>query len=90
MLHPQADQFLLVPIVPHLSLPYPLVLPPEACLKLSVGNMHRAILSIDGHISLPMEGGSGVTVKKSRAKTRFLRLGAGNSFYSSLEQKLRG
>jgi NAD+ kinase len=90
VLHPQANHFLLVPIVPHLSLGHSLVLSSEAVVKLKVGAIHKAILSIDGHISLPLEGGDTIAIKRSQVKTRFLRISPRASFYSTLEQKLRG
>ena len=90
ILHPQAQQFLLVPIVPHLSLNNALVLPPEAIVNLRVGAIHKAVLSVDGHISLPLAGGDSITVKHSRLKTSFLRTGPGDSFYTTLDQKLKG
>jgi NAD+ kinase len=90
ILHPQARQSLLVPIVPHLSLDSTLVLPPKAIVKLRVGTIHKAVLSIDGHISLPLAGGDSVKIKHSHRKTRFLRSSPADSFYSKLEQKLKG
>ncbi|MFH1663121.1 MAG: NAD(+)/NADH kinase [Chloroflexota bacterium] len=90
ILHPQALQFLLAPIVPHLSLGNTLVLPPEAIIKLRVGTIHKAVLSVDGHISLPLAGGDGITVKHSKVTTRFLRTSPRDSFYATLEQKLKG
>ncbi len=90
ILHPQAPQFLLVPIAPHLSPSNALVLPPEAIVKLRVSAIHKAVLSIDGHISLPLAGGDGITVKHSKVITRFLRTGPRDSFYATLEQKLKG
>jgi NAD+ kinase len=90
ILHPQADEYLLVPILPHLSLDYALVLPPTAAVKLKVGTTHQATLSIDGHISLPLSSGATITVKHSLSKIRFLRIRPKNSFYSTLEQKLKG
>ena len=90
ILHPQAQQFLLVPIVPHLSLNNALVLQPEAIVKLRVGAIHKAVLSVDGHISLPLAGDDSITVKRSLLKTRFLRTGPIDSFYTTLEQKLKG
>jgi NAD+ kinase len=90
VLHPQASQLLLVPIVPHLSLSHPLVLPSEAEVRLTVGAIHRAVLSIDGHISLPLAGGDAIMVRCSQAKARFLRVNPRDSFYGTLEQRLRG
>jgi NAD+ kinase len=90
ILHPQADEYLLVPILPHLSLDYALVLPPTAVVKLKISTTHPATLSIDGHISLPLSSGATITVKHSPSKIQFLRMCPQNYFYSTLEQKLRG
>lgn len=90
ILHPNSCQFLLVPITPHLSLSSTLVLPSETMVKLKISNIHKAMLSIDGHISLPLAGGDTITIKHSPVKTRFLRVSPKNSFYSTLEQKLKG
>ena len=90
ILHPQAQQFLLVPIVPHLSLNNTLVLSPEAIVRLRVGSIHKAVLSVDGHISLPLAGNDSITVKRSLMKTRFLRTSPRDTFYTTLEQILKG
>jgi NAD+ kinase len=90
ILHPQASEFLLLPIVPHLSSAYTLVLPSTAVVKLRVSRAHQAILSVDGHINLPLSDGTMITVKLSSSKTRFLRIRPQNAFYRSLEQRLKG
>jgi len=90
ILHPQAKEFLLLPILPHLSLAYPMVLPSTAVVKLRVATAHQATLSIDGHINLPLPTGTTITVKHSANKARFLRIHSEAFFYSSLEQRLKG
>ena len=90
ILHPQAEQFLLAPIMPHLSFGNSIVLPPQAEVELCVGAIHKAIFSIDGHISLPLAGGDCITLKHSPVKTRFLRISPRDSYYATLEQKLKG
>jgi NAD+ kinase len=90
ILHPQAQEYLLLPILPHLSLGYSLVLPETAVVKLRVGTVHEATLSIDGHINPPLADGAVITVRHSENKARFLRIHPENAFYSSLEQKLKG
>jgi len=90
ILHPQAKEFLLVPILPHLSSAYCLVLPATAVVKLRVNTDHQATLSIDGHINLPLNSGATITVKHSSATARFLRIHPETSFYSSLELRLKG
>ena len=90
ILHPQAEDFILMPILPHLSPAYPLVLPAGTEVKLSITAPHQATLSIDGHINIPITNGASITVKRSPHRTRFLRIHPKNSFYGSLEQKLKG
>jgi NAD+ kinase len=90
VLHPQAQAYLLVPIAPHISMRYPLVLPPEIPVKLVLSTNNPATLSIDGHISMSLCDGAAITLGPSPFRTRFLRLHPRSYFYSSLEQKLRG
>ncbi len=90
ILHRQAKEFLLLPILPHLSSPYTMVLPSVAVVKLRISAYHQAALSIDGHINLPLSTGDTVTIKHSPKKTGFLRIHPETSFYGSLEQRLKG
>ncbi len=89
ILHPQAKEFLLIPMLPHLSSAYCLVLPSSAVVKLRVNTAHQAALSIDGHVNLPLNSGTTITVKHSSATARFLRIHP-NTFYNSLELRLKG
>jgi NAD+ kinase len=90
IIHPQSRDLLLVPVAPHLSLPYPLVLPEKAAVTLRLESYHTALLSVDGHINLPLSSGDTVTVRRSPHVARFLRLRPRESFYNFLETKLRG
>lgn len=89
ILHPQAEEFILIPIAPHLSPVYPLVLPPTAVVELQLTSVLEATVSIDGHINLSAASGASIRVKVSPHRTRFLRI-HGEAFYASLEQKLKG
>ena len=90
VLHPQSPDLLLMPVAPHLSLAYPLVLPPTAAVTLRLDTYITATMSVDGHINLPLENGDTVMVGRSSHVARFLRLRPRESFYSSLEEKLKG
>jgi NAD+ kinase len=90
ILYPEAKEFLLLPILPHLSSAYPMVLPSTAVVKLRMATTHQATLSIDGHINLPLPSGATITVKHNSNKTRFLRIHPEAFFYGSLEQRLKG
>lgn len=90
ILHPQAEELLLVPITPHLSSTYSLVLPASAEVKLRLSITHPATLSVDGHINFQISEGAVITVKHSTNTIRFLRIHPRSAFYSSLEQRLKG
>jgi NAD+ kinase len=90
ILHPQSPDFLLVPVAPHISPSYALVLPESAEVSLRVTAVNPATLSIDGHINLPVSGDDAITVKRSPHRTRFRRIHPANHFYGSLEEKLKG
>lgn len=90
ILHPQSEDFLLVPIVVHLGLTYSIVLPSVAIVKLHITTTHQATLSIDGHINVPVATGATVIVRHGSIKSRFLRIHPQSYFYSSLEQRLKG
>jgi NAD+ kinase len=90
ILHPRAEELLLLPIVPHLSMAHPLVLPATSQISLEIKTPHQAALSVDGHVNLALASGAAVNVEKSSYSTRFLRIHPETSFFTSLEQKLRG
>ncbi len=90
VLYPHSTDFLLVPIVPHLSAGYSLVVPSTGVVGLKLITSSQAVLSIDGHINIPVSSGALITVKTSVQKTRFLRLREQNYFFNVLEEKLRG
>jgi NAD+ kinase len=90
ILHPRSRDFLLLPVMPHLSLAYPMVLPATAVVGLRLATTHEAILAIDGHINLPLTSGEVITIRHSSRVGRFLRSRPEASFYTSLEQKLKG
>lgn len=90
ILSPQAKEFLLLPLLPHLSLSYTLALPSEAVVKLKISTTHEAVITVDGQLNLPLSDGALVKVKRSSATAHFLRVHPPDTFYSSLEQKLKG
>jgi NAD+ kinase len=89
VLHPQANDFVLVPILPHPASGYTMVLPSNAVVKLKLSAVNPATLSIDGHINLPLSSGAAIVVRHSANTVRFLRIHK-PSFYGSLEQRLKG
>jgi NAD+ kinase len=90
ILNPQSTHLLLVPILPHISMHYPLVLHPSNVINLRLSTTNPATLSIDGHISIELYDRASVTVKASTKRTYFLRVDPPGHFYASLGRKLRG
>jgi NAD+ kinase len=90
ILHPQARELVLLPIVPHLSASYKLVLSPASEIKLEIGGHYTATLTVDGHVSHPFTAGTTVTVRRSDRTIRFLRRHGTDSFYATLERRLKG
>jgi NAD+ kinase len=90
IIHPQSPDMLLVAVAPHLSPLSPVVLPGTAMIELNIDTYLSATLSIDGHINLPLTDDDVITVRRSQYRARFRRLRPGDSFYGSLEDKLKG
>ena len=90
ILYPQSRELLLVPIAPHLSASYSMVLPDSAVIKLTLITYHSATISIDGHINSNLSSNVEITIQHSLNTVRFLRIHPQNKFYSSLERKLKG
>jgi NAD+ kinase len=90
ILYPQSGELLLVPIAPHLSSSYSMVLPDSAVIKLTLMTYHSATISIDGHINSNLSSNAEITIQHSLNTVRFLRIHPQNKFYSSLERKLKG
>jgi NAD+ kinase len=89
VLYPHSADFILVPIVPHLSAGYTLVIPSTGVVRLKLTADSQSVLSIDGHINVPVSSGAVVTIRPSTKKTRFLRLREQNYFFNILEEKLK-
>lgn len=89
ILYPQAENMVLKPISAHLTLSYPLVLPPTAAVELEVHTDHEAMLSLDGQINVPLRDGDVVKARRSPHVGRFVRLNPPEFFYSALESRLK-
>jgi NAD+ kinase len=90
IMYPQSKDILLVPVAPHLSPSYPLIISEKSVVILRLNTYHEATLSIDGHINLTLIDGDAVTIRRSPYITRFRRIRPEDSFFGSLEDKLKG
>jgi NAD+ kinase len=88
ILHPEAHELVLMPVVPHLAAARALVLPSSVVIELRVTSHEKAILSVDGQVNKELAKGEGVRVFHSHHLARFLRLGAPLDYYAALSQQL--
>jgi len=90
VVHFNSPDIIITPIVPHLGLSYSLILSSDNIISLRISTGFPATLSVDGHINLVVSDGTEFRVKHSSFVTRFLRIQQKNSFYRTLEHKLKG
>ncbi len=88
ILHPQAEDIVIKPIAAHLSLSTALVLSSETMVELQVSMTHKATLSIDGQVEVPLRDGDAVRIKRSPYVTKLLRAQWPATYYSTLVKKL--
>ncbi|AKG53953.1 NAD kinase [Dehalogenimonas sp. WBC-2] len=90
VLHPQSEDMLLTPILPHLGRSYTMVVPGQKTISLKISTHHQATLCIDGHINRSLVTGDIIRVRTSRHRLHFLRLRPPDSFYTDTDHKLKG
>lgn len=89
VLAPTLPNMLLNTVCPHVARLSPLVLPPEAVVRLEVTGGLPAILSVDGQIDVSLLSGDAVEVAVSPFVARFLRARPPAHFYEVIGRVLR-
>jgi len=89
LLHPQVQNSLITPIAPHLESDRSLIVPPEACIKLTISTgSQNGVFSADGQMNREIVNGATVVVRKSEHVTQFLRRRPPTYFYEIIHAKL--
>jgi NAD+ kinase len=88
ILPPELDNFLIIPIAPHLSMNRAIVLGREDVVRIEVHTDHQAILTVDGQFEYDLRDGDWVTVQASPHPSRFVRLQDRTYFYRTLMDRL--
>ncbi|MCI0399022.1 MAG: NAD(+)/NADH kinase [Chloroflexi bacterium] len=88
LLPPQLQNFLVLPVAPHLSFERALVLHQEAEVTIQVGKEYEAMLTADGQDMAPLNGGDEVVITKHPYASCFARLSGPGYFYQRLMEKL--
>ncbi|MFN2240647.1 MAG: NAD(+)/NADH kinase [Anaerolineae bacterium] len=89
ILPPQLENFLLIPIAPHLSMNRAIVLGRNDRVEVRVHTDHQAILTVDGQFEYDLKDGDLVSVQASPHTSRFVRLQDPTYFYRTLMERLR-
>ncbi len=88
ILPPELENFLLVPLAPHLSLERAVVLSKGVTVTVQVSTDHTAILTVDGQFEIELADQDQVVMRASPWVGRFVRLQEKNYFYRTLMQRL--
>jgi NAD+ kinase len=88
LLPPQLQNFLVLPVAPHLSFERPLVLHQEAIVKIRVEMLHEAIATADGKEAVYLSDGDEVLISKHRCMSSFARVDRPSYFYLRLMRRL--
>lgn len=88
LLPPQLQNFLVLPVAPHLSFERPLVLHQNAIIKIQVEMNHVALVTADGRDSVRLENDDNVVIRKNEHESIFARIDGPDYFYNRLMQRL--
>jgi NAD+ kinase len=88
LLPPQLQNFLVLPVAPHLSFERPIVLHQEAIVKVKVETEHGAVATADGQEASALQDGDEVVIVKHSCESLFARVNEPGYFYHRLMQRL--
>lgn len=88
VLPPQLQNFLVLPVAPHLSFQQALVLHEKAVIMVRLETRHEAIVTADGQDAISIAGDDEVMITRHAHKSYFIRLGRPGYFYRRLMEKL--
>ncbi len=88
LLPPSLQNFLAMPVAPHLSLNRALVLHREAVISVQVEMNHDAMATADGQSFYHLQSDDQVVLQKHEQETHFVRMGEKGYFYQRLMERL--
>jgi len=88
ILPPELENFLLVPLAPHLSLERSIVLSKGVSVRVVVSTDHTAVLTVDGQFEIELADGDEVVMHASAWVGRFVRVQEKNYFYRTLMDRM--
>jgi NAD+ kinase len=88
ILPPELENFLLIPLAPHLSLERAIVLSRGLTVRLQIDTDHSAALTIDGQFEIELADTDEIVISASPSVGRFVRLKEHSYFYRTLMSRL--
>jgi len=88
ILPPELENFLLIPLAPHLSLERAIVLSKGVTVCVQISSDHSAALTVDGQFELELQNHDEIVLSAGSAVGRFVRLQEKNYFYRTLMRRL--
>lgn len=88
LLPPQLQNYLVIPVAPHLSFERPVVLHQEAVVKVQVETEHGAVATADGQEAASLQDGDEVVIAKHSCDSLFARVHEAGYFYHRLMERL--
>jgi NAD+ kinase len=88
ILPPEMENFLLIPLAPHLSLDRAVILPKGVTVQVQISTDHTAALTIDGQFEIELADEDEIIITAAPNVSRFVRLQEKSYFYKTLIQRL--
>ncbi|MFN2187400.1 MAG: NAD(+)/NADH kinase [Candidatus Promineifilaceae bacterium] len=88
LLPPELQNFLVIPVAPHLSFERPIVFHQEAQIMIQVEMEHEAVVAADGQDAIPLMSGDEVIIRKHTNESHFARVDGSSYFYDRLMEHL--
>ena len=84
ILPPELRNILIIPVAPHLSMNRAMVLSEGSWVKMTVHTSHEAVMSVDGHLPIPVLEDDEILVSASERSVHFVRFQDPGYFYRNI------
>jgi NAD+ kinase len=89
ILYPEAQDFIITPVAPHLHIGRSMIVPRETSVTLSIPSDKAAVVSVDGADETTLNPRERVDVCRSSLTANFARFGHREYFYEAIAARLR-
>ncbi|MBV9281457.1 MAG: NAD(+)/NADH kinase, partial [Chloroflexi bacterium] len=89
ILYPEARDFIITPVAPHLHIGRSVIVPQGVTVTLRLSSDRHAVLTVDGCDEREIAGHDTVQICRSRLTVPFARLGPKTYFYAAIALRLK-